>query len=196
MSLKNNGNTNFFKKVIETFYELFKNKKKIDAKDMISSFLEQIHNEITNLKNPPELNEQNQNLDHYNRDAMLNHFINELEKSSKSFISDNFFTIIATTQKCQYCQGMNKPNNIYYSYSIQNCFVFPLEEIRNFRNNTLFQNMNMNNQMIVPNMDMNPMKMPNLGMNQENLNDNKIQLSDCFEFSQKDELMSGDNQIF
>ena len=188
--LNNNRN-----KVIETFNEIFKNKEKIDTRDMVSSFLEQIHNEITNLKNPPELKDQNQNLDHYNREAILNHYINELEKSNKSFISDNFCTIIETTQKCQCCQGMNKPNNIYYSFSKQNCFVFPLEEIKNFRNNRLIQNMNMNNQMIVPNMDMGPMMMPNLGMSQENLN-NRVHLSDCFEFNQKDELMNGDNQIF
>ena len=63
-----------------------------DAKDMIVFFLEQIHKEI-NLIKPPEINDQSQNPDQYNRDVMLNHFINEFTKSSKSIVSDLFFTI-------------------------------------------------------------------------------------------------------
>jgi hypothetical protein len=57
---------------------------------------------------------------------------------------------------------MNVPNYICYNYSIQNCFIFPLEEIRKFRDNNINQ-MNMNNQFMMQNMSMNPM-MPNMGM--------------------------------
>ena len=72
---------------------------------------------------------------------------------------------------------MNVPNYISYSYIIQNCFVFPLEEIRKFRDN-------MNNQIITV--------MQNMGMNtiqnmffDQNYGTNKITIYDCFNFNQK-----------
>jgi len=109
---------------------------------------------------------------------------------NKSIINDNFITILETTQKYQNCFKMNVPNYISYSYTIQNCFVFPLEEIRKFRDNI--------NQQIV----MNQMIMQNIGMNtqimfiDQNYNTNKVTVYDCFNFIQKDELMCKDNQIF
>jgi ubiquitin C-terminal hydrolase len=151
-----------FKLVLGTLNELFKKMEASDAKDMIVFFLEQIHKEI-NLIKPPDVNDQSQNPDQYNRDVMINHFINEFAKSNKSIISDHFFTIAETTQKCQNCFRMNVPNYICYNYSIQNCFIFPLEEIRKFRDNNINQK-NMNNQFMMQNMGMNPM-MPNMGMN-------------------------------
>ena len=183
-SLNNSSNVKYFeprrfKLVLGTLNELFKKMEASDAKDMIVFFLEQIHKEI-NLIKPPEMNDVNQNPDQYNRDVMLNHFINEFQKSNKSIISDFFFTIAETTQKCQNCFRMNVPNYICYNYSIQNVFIFPLEEIRKFRDNKINQ-MNMNNQMMMmqgmgmmmPNMGMNPM-MPNMVMDQ-NYNTNKVQ---------------------
>ena len=202
-SLNNSSNVKYFeprrfKLVLGTLNELFKKMEASDAKDMIVFFLEQIHKEI-NLIKPPEMNDVNQNPDQYNRDVMLNHFINEFQKSNKSIISDFFFTIAETTQKCQNCFRMNVPNYICYNYSIQNVFIFPLEEIRKFRDNKINQ-MNMNNQMMMmqgmgmmmPNMGM---MMPNMLMDQ-NYNTNKVTIYDCFDFNQKDELMCGDNQIF
>ena len=64
---------------------------------------------------------------------MLNYFVNEFTKNNKSIISDNFFIINETTQKCQNCKNNNNPNYICYNYNIQNCFIFPFEEVRKFR---------------------------------------------------------------
>ena len=209
---------NKFKIVLGILNELFKKMEASDAKDMIVFFLEQIHKEI-NLIKPPAVNDQNQNPDQYNRQVMLTHFINELSKTSKSIISDIFFTIAETTQKCQNCFRMNVPNYICYNYSIQNLFIFPLEEVRKFRDNNINQQINMNNQMMIMNpmmgnmgmnpmmgnMGMNPMMIGNMGMNpmmipnmniEPNYNTNKVTLYDCFDFNQKDELMCGDNQIY
>ena len=80
---------------------------------------------------------------------------------------------------------MNVPNYICYNYSIQNVFIFPLEEIRKFRDNNINQ-MNMNNQM---------MMMPNAGMmipnivSDSNYNTNKVTIYDCFDLNQKNELL-------
>jgi len=138
------------------------------------------------------MNDVNQNPDQYNRDVMLNHFINEFQKSSKSIISKFFFTIAETTQKCQNCFRMNVPNYIGYNYSIQNVFIFPLKEIRKFRDNNIYQ-MNINNQMMMMlNMGM---MIPNAGMmipnmvSDSNYNTNKVIIYDCFDFNQKNDLL-------
>ena len=145
-----------FKFVLGSLNELFKKMEASDAKDMIVFFLEQIHKEI-NLIKPPDNSVPKQIPDQYNRDNMLKHFINEFQLNNKSIISDNFFIVSETTQKCQNCQRMNTPNSICYNYNIQNVFIFPLEEVRKYRDNIengkLIQNMN---QMMMPNM-MNPM---------------------------------------
>ena len=51
-----------------------------------------------------------------------------------------------TTNICQNCQnksnmkGLNPP--IIYNYQIFNCLIFPLEEVKNMKNNNLMQNNN------------------------------------------------------
>ena len=185
-----------FKKVLGTLNTLFEKMEASDAKDMIVFFLEQIHKEI-NLVKLPVVNDQNIPLNQYNRDSMLNHFVNEFSNTNKSIISDHFFIITETTQKCQNCKNHNVPNYICYNYNIQNVFIFPLEEIRKFRDNRLMnmmmgfmpqmgmgmmQNMNFNMMM--------PMMMQNMGMN------NIVSMDDCFEFNQKEDLMQGENCIY
>ena len=63
---------------------------KSDAKDMILFFLEQIHKEINLVqpKHPP-----NFMVNQYNREIMLNYFVNEFKNNYRSIISDNFFII-------------------------------------------------------------------------------------------------------
>ena len=181
-----------------------------EAKDMIVFFLEQIHKEI-NRVNPPKISQQNPNLNQYDRNNMLNHFINEFRNTSQSIISDNFFIISETTQKCQNCRNNNIPNYICYNYNITNCFIFPLEEVRKFRDQLLINNqMNqmMQNMGMMANfnmMGMNPM-IQNMGMNMlmqnmnmmnmNQINTNTVTLDDCFMYNQKDELMTGENRIY
>ena len=92
-----------FKFVLGSLNKLFEKMEASDAKDMIVFFLEQIHKEI-NLVKPPDDNQPNFNLNQYNRDQMLQHFVNEFKNTNKSIISDNFFIVTETTQKCQNCQ--------------------------------------------------------------------------------------------
>ena len=185
-----------FKKVLGTLNTLFEKMEASDAKDMIVFFLEQIHKEI-NLIKLPVINNQNIPFNQYNRDSMLNHFVNEFKNTNKSIISDNFFIVTETTQKCQNCKNHNVPNYICYNYNIQNVFIFPLEEIRKYRDSQLM-NMNMGfmPQMgmgMIPNMNFNmmlPMMMQNMGMN------NIVSMDDCFNFNQKEDLMQGENCIY
>ena len=71
--------------------------------------------------------------------------------------------------ECQNCFKAKSLNCNLYNYDIKNCFVFPLENIKKFRDKTI------NKQMTID----------------PNYNTNKITIYDCFDFSQKAELMRG-----
>ena len=183
-----------FKHVLGSLNNLFKKMEASDAKDMIVFFLEQIHKEINRVK-PPEVSAPNFTINQYNKEEMLNHFVNEFKINNKSIISDNFFIVTETTQKCQNCKNHNTPNYICYNYNIQNCFIFPLEEVRKYRDSRLMnQQMNQMNQMMMGMMGMNM----NINMNipQINTSGNIVSLEDCFEFNQKEDLMFGENRIY
>ena len=86
-----------------------------------------------------------------------------------------FFGITETTNECLNCknnynsQGLLNP--IVYNYQIFNCLIFPLEEVKNYKNNST-QNFN------------------NIQVN------NIVSLNDCFNYYQKSELFTGDNQNY
>ena len=184
-----------FKKVLGTLNPLFKKMEASDAKDMIVFFLEQIHKEINRVK-PPDVNAVNFTINQYNREEMLNHFIKDFKVNNKSIISDNFFVVTETTQKCQNCKNNNTPNYICYNYNIQNCFIFPLEEVRKYRDQRLMNiQMNQMNQMMMGMMGMGMMGM-NMNMPQINTSGNVVSIYDCFEFNQKEDLMFGENRIY
>ena len=118
-------------------YPLFKKGKACDSKDFIIFILEQIHKE---LKMP--INFQNQQaiqlLDQYDKQKSFSYFMNSNYKKECSIISDIFFGITETINVCLHCknyysqQGKNYP--ICYNYEIFNVLIFPLKEVKNFRN--------------------------------------------------------------
>ena len=114
---QNSYEPRMFKHVLGSLNTLFKKMEASDAKDMIVFFLEQIHKEI-NRVNSPEIKAQNFIINQYNRDEILSHFVNDFKINNKSFISDNFFIVTETTQKCQNCKNHNTPNYICYNYEI------------------------------------------------------------------------------
>ena len=96
-----------------------------------------------------------------------------------SIISDLFFGFQETTNQCQNCKNMcnfqgliNSP--ICYNYCIFNCLIFPLEEIKNMKNNNNY--LYNNNIQIIQN--------------------NIINIYDCFKYNQKSELFSGENKNY
>ena len=97
-------------------------------------------------------------------------------KEQCSIISDLFFGFTETTNECINCknnynsQGLNNP--ICYNYQIFNCLIFPLEEVKNLKNN-LFQ---MNNNYIIQN--------------------NTVSIYDCFFYYQKTDYFTGDNKNY
>jgi len=164
---------NAFMNTVNNMNPLFKTGQAGDAKDFIIFILEQLHKE---LKKSVQLNNATnvQPLNQYSRDNALNFFFNEF-KSNCSIISDIFFGFTETINECLNCknkynsQGMNNP--ICYNYGIFNCLIFPLEEVKNMKNN----------QMLI---------------NNNHINNNRVSIDDCFAYNQKGELFTGENRNY
>jgi len=164
-----------FMNVIEKMNPLFKQGQAGDSKDFIIFILEQLHKE---LKSPIDSNNyinSNEPFNQYDKANAINHFINDF-KNECSIISDVFFGFTETTNECLYCKnvynskGLQHP--ICYNYGIFNCIIFPLEEVKNLRNNYIQNN--------------------NFYFNQNNV----VSIYDCFCYNLKSEIFTGDNQNY
>ena len=171
----NSFSPNTFMNTINNMNPLFKTGQAGDAKDFIIFILEQLHKE---LKKSVQNNFNNSNnatqLNQYDKNNAFNHFFNDFKKEC-SVISDIFFGFNETTNECLNCRniyyskGLNNP--ICYNYGIFNCLIFPLEEVKNMKNNQM-QNYNIQ------------------------ICNNRVSLYDCFFYNQKSELFSGDNRNY
>ena len=155
---------------------LFKKGEAGDAKDFIIYILEQMHKE---LKKPLNLNNVNQNLpiNQYDQNITLMNFFNEFSKET-SILSDLFFGFNETTNICSNCKfiynSQNKPNPICYNYGIFNLLIFPLEEIKKFKNN------------------MNLMNTQSFYQGPTN----NVSMDDCFIYNEKTDFFTGDNKNY
>ena len=162
-----------FMNVVEKMNPLFKQGQAGDSKDFIIFILEQLHKE---LKKPVNSNNLDNNivLNQYDKNNSFNYFFNDFKKDC-SIISDIFFGFTETTNECLYCKnnynskGLNNP--ICYNYGIFNCLIFPLEEVKNMKNNA-----NKNNNI--------------------QINNNCVSIYECFYYNQKSELFTGENRNY
>ena len=160
---------NIFMKTVEKMNPLFKQGQAGDSKDFIIFILEQLHKE---LKKPTGFQDNNQNqvLDQYNRQNAQNFFFSDFKKEG-SIISDHFFGFTETTNECLYCKQnyfyKGLPGPICYNYGLFNCLIFPLEEVKNMKNNYY--------------------QMPQ---------NNMVTIYECFIYNQKTELFTGDNRNY
>ena len=161
-----------FMKLVETMNPLFKLGQPGDSKDFIIFLLEQFH---TELKKVVSNNNNNEQPNQYDQQNAFMYFFQDFSKQT-SIISDIFFGIQESTNVCLFCKknysSKGKPYPICYNYQIFNCLIFPLEEIRKYKNEN-----NMGNYM---------------NMNQSNA----VTLDDCFYFNQKTDLFTGDNRNY
>jgi len=178
-----NGPSSFsptdFRIRVEQMNPLFKQGQPGDSKDFIIFILEQIHKElkkpnINNIKKPNEIFNQ------YDKNNAFNHFFYDFY-NELSVISNIFFGFNETSNECLYCknyynsQGYNNP--ICYNYGIFNCIIFPLEEVKNMKNNYIQNNVNYNNV-------------------NNNIQINSVTIYECFQYNQKTELFSGENRNY
>ena len=170
-----NGSKSFspnnFIKVINNMNPLFKTGQVGDSKDFIIFILEQLHKE---LKKSNNYIKNNRPLNQYDKNNAFDNFFNEFQQEC-SILSDIFFGISETTNECLNCkniynsQGLNNP--ICYNYGKFNCLIFPLEEIKEMKNNS--------------------------GKNENiKINNNCASLYECFNYNQKTYLFTGENQNY
>ena len=163
-----------FMKTVEEMNPLFKLGQAGDSKDFIIFLLEQFHTELKkSLIN--DNNQENQMINQYDKNEAFNNFFEEFKKQI-SIISDIFFGVIETTNICLYCKNdyTNKrmPYPICYNYQIFNCLIFPLEEVKNYKNDLMKRN----------------------GVNI--IQNNSVTLEECFYYNQKTDYFTGDNRNY
>ena len=186
---KINGEKSFspnnFVNNINEMNPLFKPGQPGDSKDFIIYILEQLHKELKMPMNSINNNNLilNEPLNQYDKINAFNHFFSEFQEGC-SIISDIFFGFTETTNECINCkniynsQGMQNP--ICYNYQIFNCLIFPLEEVKNMKNNNSNQYINNNS----------------MQYNNNQINNNIVTLEDCFYYNQKTELFTGENKNY
>ena len=164
---------NQFMNIIEAMNPLFKKGQAGDSKDFIIFILEQIHRE---LKKPMKNNiTPNEPLNQYDKNNAFKNFMYEFQ-NELSIISDIFFGLNETTNICLYCKDdynkKNLNNPICYNYGIFNVIIFPLEEVKNYRNI-----LNRSNNIMIN-------------------NNNVVNLYDCFNYNQKTDYFQGENKNY
>ena len=176
-----NGRTSFspdkFMRVIDDMSKndvlAFKKGEAGDAKDFIIFILEQFHKELQKSVKKNN-NQPTTPLNQYDKENCFNHFIEDF-KENCSIISDIFFGFNETNTICLNCKknynskGLNNP--ICYNYGIFNCLIFPLEEVKN-------------------------MKMQSMQNNFIQMNINSVNLMECFFYNQKTDYFTGQNQNY
>ena len=178
-----------FKKTISSMDKLFEGAQANDSKDLVNFIIMTLHEELNKApkKNLSEI--INQQIDQTNPKIVLNAFLNSFINENQSIISDLFYAVSCTGTKCSVC------NILKYNYQIYFFLIFPLEEVRKYKIQRLQNQYMIENQNF---MNMNPMLyQQNLYNFQLNLQkNNSVNLDDCFEFNQKNDLFTGENAMY
>ena len=172
-----------FKKKICQMNSLFQSNNEGDSKDLLSFILMKLHEELNKTNNV--IINDNINNDEFDRNKVINKFFENFKNENNSIISDLFYGIIENITECINCKNRNKNQGLKskYKYDLQsiNYIIFPLEEVRKYRNNKFMQ---INANIMTPNM------MTDI------LNNNRVFIMDCFEYFQNPVLMNGENKIY
>ena len=189
-----------FKEKISNMNPLFKNISSNDAKNLINFIIMTLHEELNKVKKINNTsNISNIQIDQTNKKAICQNFLNNFVKENQSIISDIFYATNSTLIQCSGCKITK------YNFQTYFFLIFPLEEVRKYKIDKLFNqfiNQNMMNNPMMINMDMNQnmmMIMNNPIMYQQFLsfqNINSVNCDDCFEYYQKIEFFTGENSMF
>ena len=204
---------NDFKNKISKMNELFKGVQANDAKDLVNFIIMTLHEEL----NEKQKQNININIQGYqdNEQYVLQCFYNMFNAENKSIISDIFYGYSHTLTKCSNCPFYKHNFEVYFF------LIFPLEEVRKFKiqeltnknliinqnlmnPNMMNMNMNMGQNMMNMNMGQNMMNMMQMNQQefQNNLNkikilqNNSVDIFDCFDYNQKIENFVGENAMY
>ena len=190
---KNNNNSYFspdeFKNKISEMNPLFRGVAANDSKDLVDFIIMTLHDELNKVKKNSQINTSNTQIDERNQQLVFQYFSNSFINENNSLISDLFYGISTSTTQCSGCQ------TIKYYFQIYFFLIFPLEEVRKFKIETMIDQFKLNNQSI---MNKNPkLYQQNLMNYQKNCqNINSVNLDDCFLYNQKKEYFEGENSIY
>jgi ubiquitin C-terminal hydrolase len=187
---KNFNNIFFIPQEIENkiskMNNLFKGVAAYDPKDLVNFIIMTLHEELneTPKSNINNNGVNNQNINLYNNNEVLQNFLNNF-KNENSIISKDFYAVYHTLSKCSKCQLIENNYQKYYF------LIFPLEEIRKYKINQYNkQMMNMCQNMF----NANPF------LFQQNLqkiqNINSVTLEDCLNYKEKIDTFQGENAIY
>ena len=117
---------NKFKNIISEMNPLFEGVQANDSKDLIIFIMETIHNELNTTNN---INISSiQSLNQYDYNITFNNFANYFANNFNSIISHLFYGMYNSLMRCLTCNIIT--NNI----QCFNILIFPLEEVRKFKN--------------------------------------------------------------
>jgi len=158
-----------FKKVLSEVNPLFSGVNANDSKDLLNFLLETLHRELNKApKEEKEYNNIGNNINQFSEEDIKQIFFKDFAKRYRSIISDLFYFTFEIKSQCCNCKL------IKYNFQVNPFLEFPLEQVNQY----LFQNGKIAS---LTNMD---------GSNPD------INLHDCFEYNQKIDLMSGENQMY
>ena len=122
-----------FKNKISKMNPLFEGIAANDAKDLVNFIIMTLHQELNKGK---KNNNNNDSiiLDQRNQQIMFNNFAQNFELENQSIISDLFYGINCNITQCSNC------NTNIYNYQVYFFLVFPLEEVRKFKNDFFSNN--------------------------------------------------------
>ena len=168
----NNNNSNYspnaFKNILSQLDPLFQGVAANDSKDLINFILQRLHAELnSNINN--DINNDNIFINQYDEQNVLQHFLDDFQLRERSIISGLFFGIIETKTECLNCKLINQSNNIFnplYSYNFQIINFIIFPLVRNIKSQI------------------------------NNFYFNEVNIYDCFDYYQKEEIMQGLNQMW
>ena len=157
-----------FKNTLSQENPLFAGIAANDSKDLINFLLERFHQELNLVDKNKIINNGDENVNQMDEMQTFNAFLKEYFQSNQSVIVETFYGIVETKSKCGGC------NITKYNFQIYSFLEFPLKEVNNY----MFQ---MGRRFSLINND---------GTNPD------INLYECFDYFQKIDIMTGQNQMF
>ena len=163
-----------FKNKISKMNSLFEGIAANDSKDLVNFIIMTLHEELNKAKGIDQNDNSLPIIDQTNKNQVFQIFIEDFKKRNQSIISDLFYAINCNITKCGNCQIE------IYNYQIYFFLIFPLEEVRKFKNecNSAINQFNYFNY-------------------QNNfINNNEVTIIDCFEYNKKINYMTGQNAMY
>jgi ubiquitin C-terminal hydrolase len=171
-----------------------------DAKDLVNFIIMTLHLELNKIIKVNE-NQIDGIIDQTNKELIKQIFKEDFDKKNNSIISKLFYATNYNITQCINCK------NIIYNFQTYFFINFPLEEVRKYKieimnnqqNNIINNIQNQFNFIMNPFNNFNMLQQNQFMVNQQILMNNNIKevnISECFDYDQKINYMSGQNQMY